>query len=86
MGLASQTYFDDLMLVTTVATVAEYWHYHPDTIRYHCERGTLAARKDGKTWLISLRSVIDLWGIPADMPTCDPPTPLKFRDKLYKTA
>lgn len=83
---AKRKHFDDLMRVTTVPTVAELWHFDQSTVRYHCERGTLAAVKDGQTWLISLQSVVELWGIPVDMPTCDPPRPHEFLADVYKTA
>jgi hypothetical protein len=86
MKLAKPSYFDDLMRVTTISTVARYWHYHPETVRYHCERGSLAAVKDGGTWLISLQSVVDLWGVPADMPTCEPSNSVNLWEKPYKTA
>lgn len=85
-NLANRSYFDDLMRVTTVPTVARYWHFSENTVRYHCERGTLAAVKDGCTWLISLQSVVDLWGVPADMPTCDPSPHLELCEDTYKTA
>lgn len=52
----------DLQSVFTIKEAASLWFKHPSTLRYHIDKGNLAARKSGKLWLISKDSLIAYYG------------------------
>lgn len=83
---ARQKHFNDLMRVTTVSSVAEYWGVAKNTVVYHILRENIAAVKDGGIWIVSIQSVIDLWGMPTNMPSCDPPTAIDILQERYKAS
>lgn len=50
--------------VATVGTVARLWQRSYTGVLYAIDADNLAARKCGKTWLISVPSVVAYWGLP----------------------
>lgn len=52
--------------VLTAREVANGWHKHYKTVLLACTQGRLIARKSGSCWLISYRSVKNLWGNPVE--------------------
>ncbi len=59
-----QKYYAPLELVATVTTVAELWRRSYTGVIYAIDAENIAARKCGKTWLVSLPSVVAYWGLP----------------------
>jgi hypothetical protein len=57
-------YYRSLATVATVTTVAKVWHRSRTGIHYAIDTENIAAVKCGKTWLISLPSVVAYWGLP----------------------
>jgi len=55
---------DYLYTVVTLTEAARRWKRHPMTIRRHIDSGRLCARKSDHIWLISVDSLIELWGGP----------------------
>lgn len=53
--------------VYTMDEVAAGWHKHYKTVKLAIDTGRLTARKAGRQWLISRRSVIRLWGNPLEL-------------------
>lgn len=51
--------------VLTTAEVATGWDKHYKTVLQAIHAGNLVARKAGKTWVISRKSVYQWWGKPA---------------------
>lgn len=82
MAQSEKNYFNDLQVVTTVPEVAELWGVNQSTVVYHIMRDNITAVKIGSIWIVSLRSVLDFWGTPRNLPVCEPFVPLE----QYKTA
>lgn len=55
-----------LYSVLTSHEVADGWHKNMRTVHAACRDGRLVARKTRGQWLISQRSVINLWGKPLE--------------------
>ena len=55
---------EDLYVVVSVLEAAHMWGVNPNTIRYHIDRGHLAARKCGHTVIVSVASLVALYGPP----------------------
>ena len=51
----------------TTAEVAHGWDKHYKTVLQQIHAGNLVARKAGKTWVISYRSVVAWWGKPVEL-------------------
>ena len=47
----------ELERVITLAEAAEHYCVHPQTLRYHIQRGRLTARRSGRVWLIHRASL-----------------------------
>lgn len=64
-------YMQDLAMVTTVNEACKLWFLNRSTVNRWCAEGKIVAikRGDNATWLISVRSLVDMLGMP------------KFRDK-----
>lgn len=54
----------EIWTLVTISEAAALYHYAPNTIRYHLNRGNLQFRQTGKVYLITLQSLIALWGLP----------------------
>ena len=52
----------ELERVITLAEAAEHYCVHPQTLRYHIDRGNLTARRSGNAWLIHRASLDRLYG------------------------
>lgn len=57
-------YYLPLANVATVGTVALLWHRSYTGVLYAIDADNIAARKCGKTWLVSVPSVVAYWGLP----------------------
>ena len=57
-------YYAPLEQVATIKTVAELFSMTWGGVRYAIDADNIAAVKDGKTWLISLPSAAEYWGVP----------------------
>lgn len=55
-----------LFAQATIHEIAALWHKHPNTVRYHLDRGSLKGRKARSIWLIQVGSAIALWGDPVN--------------------
>jgi hypothetical protein len=55
---------DYLYTVVTVGEAVRRWQRHHLTIRRAIDDRRLAARQSGTIWLISVESLIALWGLP----------------------
>lgn len=58
----------DLFAVATVAEVSQRWEKHKNTVLWAIVEGKLDARKTPNGWLITVESVIRLWGQPKARP------------------
>jgi len=61
---ADKKMFEPLAFVTTISEAAELWYRHRSTIRYAIDAGNIAAVQSGRTWLISVPSLVAIWGDP----------------------
>lgn len=61
---APSDHFNDLSAVVTIAEAMTLYHRGRSTIRYAIDSGRVAARRVGRDWLISSRSLQTLWGSP----------------------
>lgn len=64
---ASNQHYAPLRQVVTLSTAARLYCRDRSTIRYAIDAGNLAACKDGRIWLISVPSLVALWGNPPCM-------------------
>lgn len=48
----------------TITEAAKRWKKHPATIRLHIDEGKLKARKSVHVWIISIPSILALYGNP----------------------
>lgn len=48
----------------TIPEAAKLYGKHPNTVRFAIDVGQLRARKSCGTWLVSIPSLIALWGSP----------------------
>lgn len=53
-----------LKRVVTLGEAAQLWAVGNGTLRYHLARGTLCGRKAGAVWLVSVASMVALYGPP----------------------
>lgn len=56
----------DIYRVITIHEICAGWHKHKKTVEQAIKYGNIVARKSGKTWLISYRSVVAWWGEPLE--------------------
>lgn len=65
-------YFADLSKVTTVSEVAQLYYVSTWTVRRLCNEGRIIGTQPGNcgTWVISLASVIDYFGMPKNLSSC----------------
>jgi len=68
--------YGPLAYVTTVSEAAHVWGYHRTTIQRAIDFGYVAAIKSGRTWLISVPSLVAHFG--------HPPTPKSDNPNLVK--
>lgn len=59
-----QRFESALYRVTTVPEACKLWKKPRNTLLYAIDAGNLTARKSGKNWLVSVESLIHLWGHP----------------------
>ena len=57
-------YYAPLEQVATAPTVAKIWYRSYTGILYAIQAENIAAVKCGTTWLVSLPSVVEYWGLP----------------------
>jgi hypothetical protein len=57
---------DELHRVVTLTEAARRWYRHRSTLRYAIDAGLVSARQSGRTWLISVSSLIAHYGPPPD--------------------
>lgn len=50
--------------VCTVPEACALWDKPRNTLLYAIDTGNVIARKSGKTWILSLHSLVALWGKP----------------------
>lgn len=55
---------EDIKQVMTIHEVCEGWDKHENTVRQAINYGNIVARKSGKAWIISYKSVVAWWGQP----------------------
>lgn len=65
---------EDILNVLTVHEVCEGWDKHENTVRQAIEYKNIVARKSGKAWIISYKSVIAWWGQPV----------IEFAEKMHE--
>lgn len=58
----------DLFAVATVSEIAGRWGKHKNTVLWALVEGKLDARRSSLGWLITVDSVIKLWGEPKVKP------------------
>jgi len=54
----------DLQRVVTLSEAACLWYRHRSTLRYAIDAGLIAARQSGRTWLLSVASLVAHYGPP----------------------
>ena len=57
-------HYEPLGFVTTISEAAQHWQYSRYGVRYAIDAGNLAAVQSGRTWLISVPSLVAYWGYP----------------------
>jgi hypothetical protein len=55
---------DDLRRVVSLSEAAQIWRVAEPTLRYHLVQDTLCGRKAGRVWLISVASMVAVYGPP----------------------
>ena len=55
----------DIYRVLTIAEVCNGWNKHYKTVIQAIKASNIVARKSGKAWIISYRSVVAWWGEPS---------------------
>jgi hypothetical protein len=61
---AKQNHYQCLAQVVTMSEAARMYYRDRQTVRYAIDAGNLAARQCGRNWLVSVPSLIALWGNP----------------------
>jgi hypothetical protein len=61
---AKANHYNCLNHVTTLAGAARMYYRDPKTVRYAIDTNNLAAVRDGRVWLVSIPSLVALWGEP----------------------
>lgn len=56
----------DIFRVLTISEVCAGWHRHDKTVRQAIRTGNIVARRAGKAWVVSYRSVVAWWGDPIE--------------------
>ena len=54
----------DLRRVVSLSEAAQLWRVAEPTLRYHLVQDTLCGRKAGRVWLVSVASLVALYGPP----------------------
>ncbi len=54
----------ELWRVVTLTEAARLWYRHRSTLRYAIDAGLVNARQSGRTWLISVSSLVAHYGPP----------------------
>lgn len=56
----------DLYRVVTLTEASRLWYRHRSTLRYAIDAGLVSARQSGRTWLISVASLVAHYGPPVN--------------------
>lgn len=56
----------DLYQVVTLTEACALWYRHRSTLRYAIDAGLVSARQSGRTWLVSVASLVQHYGPPPD--------------------
>lgn len=59
---AKPEHFEELTFVTTIPQICRLFHVSPRTVRDAITFDRLAATQEGKIWLVSFNSALELWG------------------------